>query len=134
MITFKVEGKPRGKGRPRFTKTGHAYTDEKTQLYESLVKIRARERMRGKLPIKEEVSIVIIARYAIPQRDSKKLRERKIDKEIRPTVKPDIDNVVKAILDGMNGIVYSDDKQVTMLSAIKEYSEEPCVMVNISER
>ena len=35
MITFTVYGEPRGKGRPKFTMTGHAYTPERTKSYEA---------------------------------------------------------------------------------------------------
>lgn len=38
-ISFSVPGEPVGKGRPRFTRTGHPYTPGKTGSYESLVRL-----------------------------------------------------------------------------------------------
>ena len=37
MIKFTIPGPPQGKGRPRFTKSGHTYTPAKTAEYEKLV-------------------------------------------------------------------------------------------------
>ena len=49
--------------------------------------------------------------------------------EIRPTTKPDIDNVVKGVFDGMNGVVWRDDVVVAELIVRKFYSLAPCVQV-----
>ena len=35
--------------------------------------------------------------------------------------KPDIDNILKVVLDGLNGIAYEDDKQVTIVQCKKSY-------------
>jgi Holliday junction resolvase RusA-like endonuclease len=51
----------------------------------------------------------------------------------RPTKKPDIDNIVKAILDGMNGIVYVDDKQVVDLNLTKVYSATEGIDIMVME-
>ena len=45
--------------------------------------------------------------------------------------KPDLDNVAKAILDAMNGIVYMDDSQVVGLSVHKFYAEEDEINIKI---
>lgn len=52
---------------------------------------------------------------------------------IRPTKKPDLDNVIKIILDGLNGLAYGDDKQVVELKALKCYAKEPFVLIQIEE-
>ena len=43
-LEFTVDGEPVGKGRPRFTRNGHAYTTEKTADYEQLVKLYFRNK------------------------------------------------------------------------------------------
>jgi Holliday junction resolvase RusA-like endonuclease len=43
-----------------------------------------------------------------------------------------VDNVVKAILDGLNGVAYHDDSQVVYVDAEKFYADEPCVIVEVS--
>ena len=52
---------------------------------------------------------------------------------IRPTKKPDCDNVIKAILDSLNQIAYHDDTQVVDLQIRKFYSHKPRVVVTIKE-
>ena len=52
---------------------------------------------------------------------------------IRPVLKPDIDNVLKAVLDGLNKIAYSDDTQVIAGSFEKFYSDNPGVIVEVAE-
>lgn len=38
--------------------------------------------------------------------------------------KPDIDNILKVVLDGLNGIAYEDDKQVVLVQCRKTYSTD----------
>lgn len=56
-----------------------------------------------------------------------------IDKHIRPTKKPDLDNIMKCVTDALNEIAYQDDKQIVSASIEKYYSEEPRVEVAIME-
>jgi Holliday junction resolvase RusA-like endonuclease len=131
-ICFTVPGKPRGKGRPRFTMAGgyaRIYTDRETASYENLVALEY-EHSGGKL-IEGPVRIQIHAVYPIPKNASKKLRAEMIDGEVLPSCKPDIDNVCKAVLDGLNGVAYKDDTQVIMLVAERLYGEAPRVDVEI---
>ena len=69
----------------------------------------------------------------IPKSVSKKRRELKNERIIRPTVKPDIDNYTKGILDSLNGICWIDDSQIVSLIANKYYSDEPRVEIEIKE-
>ncbi len=129
LISFTVHGDPVGKGRPRISTRGgfvRSYTPDKTRDYECLVAdIAHREMMNhGLLPTYDAVSVVIDAYYTIPKSFSKKKRIEAIEDEIKPMVKPDIDNVVKAILDAMNKTVYIDDKQVVDVIARKFYTEQ----------
>lgn len=39
------------------------------------------------------------------------------------TARPDIDNLVKAVTDALNGILWKDDSQIVSLSAEKRYGE-----------
>lgn len=78
------------------------------------------------------IMLSIAAFYKIPASVSKATREKMLA-GMRPTVKPDIDNVVKIIMDGLNGAAYYDDKQVVVLTAGKNYSDEPHVSVEVIE-
>lgn len=69
----------------------------------------------------------------IPQSKSKKQKEKMITGEIKPVVKPDVDNVAKSILDALNGIIYLDDKQIIKLNIEKIYAETSWTEVKIEE-
>ena len=55
-LQFIVPGEPRGKGRPRFTRRGFAYTDTATRDYETLIACRASEAMPC-APVETPVSV-----------------------------------------------------------------------------
>ena len=134
-VQFTVPGKPRGKGRPRFSTAGgfvRSYTDAQTASYENLVALEY-ERAGGKL-MDGPVRVMVRAYYPIPKSTSKLLRAEMIDGDVLPRCKPDIDNVCKAVLDGLNGVAYKDDTQVSMLVAERLYGEEPRLDVEIWKR
>lgn len=98
---FTVYGEPKGKGRPRFnTKTGHAITPKDTVSYENLVKLEWQTAYGTEsFPKEAMLDMRIKAYYRIPKSASKKKRAAMLAGEIRPTKKPDMDNVVKIIAD-----------------------------------
>ena len=124
---FVIQGNPVGKARPRFTKQGYAYTDEKTKAYEQLVRIMYRSKYRGQQKTTGNVSAEIRITITVPKSATKK--EREVLLSARPMKKPDLDNVAKIILDALNGVAYEDDKQVTSLTIYREWGEEPQVEV-----
>lgn len=136
MIEFEIVGEPVGKGRPRFsTLNGHAvaFTPAKTANYENLVKISYQQKYAG-LVISAGVPIVahIDAYFTIPKSTSKKARAEMLSGKRRPTKKPDADNIIKSVLDALNGIAYHDDSQVVGVIINKYYSDTPKVVVKIS--
>ena len=100
-VKFTVYGEPKGKGRPRFnTKTGHAMTPKDTVSYENLVKLEWQTAYGTEsFPKEAMLDMRIKAYYRIPKSASKKKRAAMLAGEIRPTKKPDMDNVVKIIAD-----------------------------------
>jgi len=54
-----------------------------------------------------------------------------VDGVLRPTTKPDIDNLVKGIKDSLSKVLWYDDSQVTELVARKLYSDNPRAEVTI---
>ena len=122
-VEIEVSGQPQGKGRPRFTRTGKAYTPDKTREYESRIQAAAWKAMQNmKLDMTERfVSVEIIAFMEIPKSWSKVKRMEAEYGALQHTTKPDLDNIVKAALDGMEGAVYVSDKQVTSIKARKMY-------------
>ena len=131
IFEFTIPGKPCGKGRPRFTKSGHTFTPEKTVNYETLVKLAFRQAYPSAEPIAAKVEVIakIKAYYPIPVSASKKLQARMRAGQMKPTTKPDTDNIAKICLDALNGIAYHDDAQIVELQVSKLYSDEPRVAV-----
>lgn len=134
MLAFTVPGLARGKGRPRATARGgfaRLYTDEKTASYENLVRLAARQAMAGAPPLDEPLSVSMVVRLVPPQSASKKRRAAMLDGTDPPTRKPDLDNVVKAVLDGCNTVAFRDDALIVRQSAEKVWAVEAGVDVVI---
>lgn len=135
MITFTIPGEPVAKGRPRATTVGgHArmYTPAKTAAYEQLVAVYASAAMK-KAPLLEHPVRLHLGIYCkVPGTWSKKRRADALAGIERPAKKPDIDNIIKAVADGMNGIVWIDDSQIVELTCSKWYALEPYVSVNVA--
>jgi len=130
-MTFVIQGEPRGKQRPRFSRRSRTmYTPSETTAYEE--EVRAEYLKAGGVKHTGEVALTIIAYDKIPEAATKAMRE-KIAAGLRPMKKPDVDNVAKIIMDGLNGAAYEDDKQVTVLTIGKWYSDEPRVLVEVTE-
>lgn len=130
-----VEGEPKGKGRPRFTRTGHAYTPARTREYEDLIAARALQAMDGRPPIPKGVPVrmTILAVFGVPVSWPKKRRTAALQGVMHHTHKPDLDNVQKAVCDALNGIAYEDDCQIVSGEVEKVYGPEPMVRIFIEE-
>ena len=136
MVMYTVYGEPVGKGRPRFARRGNfvsTYTPQKTKSYEDEIRMMAKAAMGASEPIETPVTVAIYIRVGIPTSFSKQKRKDALSGIIRPTKKPDLDNVAKCFLDSMNEIVYLDDKQVVNLHVTKVYAETPAVEVMVKE-
>ncbi len=135
-VCFTVPGVPVGKGRPKFARRGNhvqVRTPEKTANYEGLVKLVASQAMAGANLLKRPVALHLTLNMPIPASWSKKRQDLALRGLIGATVKPDVDNVMKALADAMNGIVYADDKQIVSATIVKQYATVPCVQVRVQE-
>lgn len=135
MRSFVIDGEPRGKGRPRFSSVNgqvRTRTPEGTVIYENLVRLSYQQQC-GEPMYEAKVPIVmeICAFYAMPQNISRKKRLQMLNGDIRPTKKPDIDNLCKIIMDSLNKVAYYDDAQIVRAIIMKEYSDRPRVCVNM---
>jgi len=134
IYEFEVPGKIVGKGRPRLnTYTGSVYTPTNTKDYETLVEQYFLLKYPRFKPFEGRVQVDISAFFEVPKSAKKSEKELMLENKINPTKKPDIDNIVKIILDAMNGIAFKDDIQITKLSVEKTYSEKESIKVKISE-
>lgn len=131
--TIIIPGKPLGKQRPRVLKSGITYTPEKTVNYETFVKQLYFEQYHQDKPFEGPVRMIITAYMPIPQSTSKAKKTDMMRLIIRPTKKPDVDNIIKIIADALNGLAYQDDKQIVSCTVEKVYSDVPRVEVEIKE-
>ena len=132
-VAFIVPGEPQGKGRPRVGKVGgqaRMFTPAKTVAYEGLVALAAQRAMASARPFLGPLVVEVESVHTIPASWSKKRQLEALGKPCQ--TKPDIDNIVKAIADGGNGVVWADDKQIVQLVAAKRYGARPEVRVRVA--
>lgn len=135
ILNFHVPGQPVGKGRPRIGKVGtHArmFTPEKTVNYEGLVAYAAQQAMAGAALLEGACDVKLRIDCQIPASWSGKKQRAAEAGEIRPVSKPDADNIIKAIFDAMNGVVWKDDVQAVEIAVSKRYSLVPGVAVRVA--
>lgn len=130
-LTFEVPGKVRGKGRPRFMRNGHTYTDKNTTAYEKL--IQASYLKSTSYISQKSVRISMYVCFAPNKTDTKKNKVIKLKNSLWPSKKPDVDNVVKVVLDALNKVAYSDDTQVNEIHVIRHWCEEEKLVICLSE-
>lgn len=134
IYEFEVPGKITGKGRPRVNSyTGIVYTPTKTKDYESLIEQYFLLKYPRFKQIEQRTKVSIIAYFDIPKSTKKSDIEGMLNNEISPTKKPDIDNIVKIVLDAMNKFAFKDDTQITKLEVEKKYGNEEKIAVKIEE-
>lgn len=130
VIGLTIPGDPLGKQRHRSGRYGQ-YTPIKTVNYETQV----RERFAACYPTRElmlgPLVIEIRAYLAIPKSATKKKRAAMLANIIRPTKKPDYDNISKIIGDALNGVAYKDDSQIVSATIHKYYSDNPRVELSV---
>ena len=105
---FEVEcDRVRGQGRPRFA--GHAYETKPDREWKKLIADEYRAQCPG-MAFHGAVAVRIDVHGRLPK------RERVPAPNL---VKPDVDNIAKAVLDALNGVAYDDDSQVVELTVKK---------------
>lgn len=129
-VRFVIPGEPVAKERPRRDKrTGRFYTPSKTQNFETVCSLcyGNKHYFDG-----NQLRVSILFKFEIPKGYSKKNKEKALMGEIRPS-KKDLDNCIKAVLDGLNGKAWKDDRYIHELSAKKIFSDKSEIVVEIEE-
>lgn len=131
-VVFEVHGKVHGKGRPRFSPDGHAYTPASTRLYER--EISKAFRIAGGTKLSGPLHVDIEAVYGIQRTATKAERLRRLNGDEIALKKPDTDNIEKIVYDALNGIAYEDDAYIVSTRTIKgRYEEKPRLIVRVRE-
>ena len=136
MVGFTVPGQPQGKGRPKIVKIGgfsRMATPGKTVAYEGLIAHAAQLALAGRPMLAGPVAMTLALDCQVPASWSQKKQREALAGLHRPTTKPDADNVLKAVCDGCNGVLWRDDVQVVELRLVKRYAATPCVRVEAWE-
>lgn len=135
MIEFTIYIEPIGQARPRFSAvSGHvrAYESAKARGYKNQLITLAIDHKPQK-PLAGEVGIEVVFYMPIPKSFAKNKRSACELGMIRPTTKPDLDNMLKAVMDAFSGHFWMDDKQVVSSREQKFYGEEPRIQIKIYE-
>lgn len=128
-----VPGKIRSKQRPRFGKNGNVYTPTQTLNYESWIRWIWIQTVNKLFPPEAALKIIITVEFEIPASWNPKKRAAAIEGKIKPTVKPDIDNIIKICFDALNKTAYDDDKTIVELYAKKYYGPDPQIKISIED-
>lgn len=134
-LSFTILGIPVAKGRPKFFRRGSfvgTYTPKKTEAYEGSVLSQAISHKPDR-PLECPLRVTLRFFFPAPASMSKKLRQLTDDEVLFVAKKPDIDNLIKGILDPLNAVFWADDKQVVAVTAEKRYSPRPRVEVLIQK-
>lgn len=93
----------------------------------------AADAMAGRPPLLGPVAITVLAVLPIAKSWTKLDKAAALSGYKLPVGRPDLDNVVKLILDGCNGIVWGDDSQVTQTISRKIYGDTPRTVLTVEE-
>jgi len=121
VIHLIVDLKAVPKARPRFTRSGHVYTPKPTTDFESY--IRKCAQMMFDEPYLKAVEVRVIFNF----------KKAKTCKLVKCTKRPDLDNLLKGVLDALNGVAFKDDSQVTRIVSEKNFSETDNIEITIAE-
>lgn len=124
-LTLQFDVTPVAKARPRFRRTPHGvstYNTKETDDFEHLIAMSSVSQMRGKKRFEGAIGVTIVFEL---------LRPKTYPKREYPTSRPDLDNYIKGVLDGMNEVVFRDDAQIIHLIASKIYADKPGIVVTV---
>ena len=70
--------------------------------------------------------------FEVPQSYPKKKAALCTQNITRPTCKPDMDNIVKAVADALNGVAYKDDSGIVEAHVYKRYGPQAMLRVRLT--
>lgn len=120
VLEFNGVLKPKERARRRGDGGGMFTPDETREAHRFLANL-GRLAMRGASPIEGPVMAEVFIRVAPPTSWSKRRKDAALAGDILPDVKPDSDNFIKTLYDGLNKCVYKDDAQICLKIVLKMY-------------
>lgn len=137
-MKFEFDIAPVEQARPRATrmvKGIRLYDPKKVTVFKRKLGMLARQQMldRGLEPYDGPLEVCMEFYRPVQASISKKERSRRLSGVHRPTVKPDLSNYIKALEDGLNGIIWVDDNRIVQIVAEKKYSDHPRVVIEVNK-
>lgn len=138
IIQLTVPGEPQGKQRPRAWrgpkgKKPMTYTPAKTVNYETYIKELFAIKYPDFRPVECVLKMTLQAWLMIPASVSKKKSKLMQDLALKPGKRPDMDNVLKVVMDALEKLAYKNDSQIVEAHLYKFYAEKPRLDIRISE-
>lgn len=134
-IHFEIPGHPTALKRARIGRRGpfaRMFDPKENRDAKDTVAVFAHKAMKGEPPMEGPLELNVTFYFVRPK---SKIRKRPPDPFPYPSGKPDVDNLIKLLADGCNGIVYRDDAQIVMLTADKVWAQDnrPRTVVRIED-
>lgn len=123
---YTIESTPVPLKRPRFG-LGKVYDSQKKTKFG--VQVQLRKQHDYSLPFEGPLKIEVTFFMQLPQRQARKKHQ---ECYLPHFIRPDIDNLIKFLLDCANGILFKDDAQVASITAQKVYSTVPRTELSIT--
>ena len=120
---------PIGSPRPRFRNTGRF-----VQTYMPTSYTKHKDFIREQMPnalLDGELKVTLSFYFKPPKSWSNRKKLLAIGQYKR--TKPDIDNLIKTVLDAANKKVWQDDNQIVEISSLKQYAEVPKIIMEVEE-
>lgn len=138
MIVIVLRGEPEGRKQPparvAYTKAKKPYvafySAKETAAYQKALALTAKVAMAGRPLLKGPLRVNVLAVMGVPSSWNRKARDMALVGVIRPTGKPDWDNIGKQ-LDAFKGVVWDDDASIVDGRVVKRYGEEPMFRVEV---
>lgn len=134
IIEIPIEPKP--KLRPRFHIRHNKIstsTPLETKAFENFVADYYGYHCNTRFEKGEPLEVNLFFGMPIPASFSKKKHAQCINGQQAHVVKPDVDNLTKAILDALNQVAWNDDAQIIKMNIAKGYVENPYIRINIKK-
>ncbi|CAI6221600.1 MULTISPECIES: RusA family crossover junction endodeoxyribonuclease [Bacillus subtilis group] len=133
MISFTIYGEPVAQGRPRATTLNgmtRLYDPKKSRDFKQYVKLAASDYRPAKL-LEGPLELSVKVYKSTLKSFSKKKTAEAEQGLLRPSKKPDVDNYIKGIKDGLNKVIWHDDSQIVDLHVSKFYSQKPRIEIQV---
>lgn len=136
-LTIRIPITPKAWQRPKTRVVGKFvkhYSPAQTQNYEKEIAQFFKAYAKDVFFEREEpICVNIVFGMPIPVSTPKSKKDKMLEGILQHTKRPDLDNLLKAVLDALNGVAWEDDSQIVRISAMKEYSEKPYIYIYMHE-